>query len=659
MTHVWLIRSDVRNHLIGSASSLLEAQKNFTAWWITQAPLEYSNLPYPPNPVLESALEGVSTLDGLEVSRLMQFLRHALVPDLDDKAFIRWFALVAIPEFKLLPFIRHTFLQYAQDPAPEVQQDTSRPLTRLMLWVWESRDDLKAAFSLAHAQGREGFVAWFYVEGILDMQLFDLLSQKEVAWLQMASSRIPKKRSPAISHHTYFWFIKHHGFETLIDWENPAIRAEMADRATKSLAENGIAQPLQRILNGAVSFQSRFTGTTPDQPLSPSDRILSRPFGVNLVGHGLGSLGIGEDVRMLGEALKAVDIPFCILNRRSACDSEEAWPVITHFSLELPYAYTIVVLTGFDTATLRLDRPDIFDKTFVIGYWPWEIPVWPKVWQGALSLVDEIWASSTYTRNALQQSSPVPVTLMPMAVTLDEVSNLGRTDFDLPEKTFLFLFVFDFRSYLTRKNPWAAIEAFKRAFPKGDEPVGLVLKVSNIDPSEAAWQAFKTSIEGDLRIILIDRNFPRADIPALMRACDSYVSLHRAEGFGRTLAEALLMERSVIATDFSGNTDFVTEETGYPVPFGLIQIPEGEYPFSDGAFWADPDIESAARIFQKVFDHPTEAREKAKLGKALILSRHGAHPVGEAVRSRLLAISHALGDHRFRQDTLSNINDST
>jgi glycosyltransferase involved in cell wall biosynthesis len=173
----------------------------------------------------------------------------------------------------------------------------------------------------------------------------------------------------------------------------------------------------------------------------------------------------------------------------------------------------------------------------------------------------------------------------------------SRKSLGLPDKPFLFLFVFDFNSYLARKNPQAVIAAFQQAFPQGDASVGLVLKTMNSRPNEEAWDDFARQCAADPRIVLLNHTLDRALVLGLVNACDAYVSLHRAEGFGRTLAEAMLLGKPVVGTDFSGSTDFLTTMTGYPVKWRKKMLKTGDYPFietGEGAYWADPDIDHAA-----------------------------------------------------------------
>ena len=183
---------------------------------------------------------------------------------------------------------------------------------------------------------------------------------------------------------------------------------------------------------------------------------------------------------------------------------------------------------------------------------------------------------------------------MPMAVDLPRTDPQPRARFALRDGVFQFLLVFDWQSWPARKNPAGAIEAFRIAFPRGSEPVGLAIKMIGLEPWNSDFRAFKALADTDRRITLLAGTLDRQTLAALYRSCDAYVSLHRAEGFGRTIAEAMLTGKPVVATNWSGNTDFFDATTGCPVEFTLRPVESGEYPYADGQVWAEPDLGSAA-----------------------------------------------------------------
>jgi glycosyltransferase involved in cell wall biosynthesis len=172
-----------------------------------------------------------------------------------------------------------------------------------------------------------------------------------------------------------------------------------------------------------------------------------------------------------------------------------------------------------------------------------------------------------------------------------------RSHYGLPEGKFLFLYIFDFNSSVARKNPMAAVKAFKQAFVLTDDSVGLVFKTMNTKANNPEWLAFLKECQMDRRIHVITETFDRPAVLGLINTCDAYVSLHRAEGFGRTMAEALLLGKPVVATNYSGNVDFIDAESDFLVDYKIINAMDYSYQWVDGAdkqVWADVDINNAA-----------------------------------------------------------------
>jgi len=339
----------------------------------------------------------------------------------------------------------------------------------------------------------------------------------------------------------------------------------------------------------------------------------SYPFGVNLFGYANGELGIGEDVRLVAQALDAQGIPFCIVNVKPGDNVSQQETSADRWLVDEPrYAINIFCTTGIEQVRFGIEQGfDFWQGRYTIGFWPWELPQWPASCEHAYATVDEIWGISEYTAKAYRNAQR-PVIPMSLPVTVDNVAPLGRPDFGLEEGVFLFVFAFDFNSTLARKNPEAVIEAFQKAFPEGSpEPVGLVIKASHIEPRNKAWRRICKLIEKDRRIHVIARTLRRPEVLALYRCCDCFVSLHRAEGFGRGLAEALLLDRQVVATAFSGNLDFCSEDRVGLVRSRPVAVGEREYFHGDGQRWADPDIEHAAEVMRDLYANPKPIKSAA------------------------------------------------
>lgn len=363
--------------------------------------------------------------------------------------------------------------------------------------------------------------------------------------------------------------------------------------------------------------------------------------GALLVGHPYGVLGVGEYVRASAAAFAAAGIPFRIRNTydwgEHLADRHPDFAFWDRLTLDRPYRVNIFHINADEMAEARRHLGDaFFADRYNIAAWHWELSHFPQAWLPALTGIDELWASSRFIRDALLERADVPVTWIPHPV---EVSS-APADVDglrLPGQAFLFLTFFDFTSYLTRKNPIGAVRAFQRAFPRDSAAnVCLVVKANGSQARPEAARTFLASPElADPRILLVDEVMDRRQVLALMRRCDCFVSLHRSEGFGRGLAEALLLGKPVVATGYSGNTDFTTTETAAVVDHRLVPVGSEEYPHAAGQVWAEPDLDHAAVLMRRVADDPDWAASLARNGRQLVEAQHGPESVGRRCRQRL------------------------
>ncbi|UOD51421.1 glycosyltransferase [Orrella daihaiensis] len=330
------------------------------------------------------------------------------------------------------------------------------------------------------------------------------------------------------------------------------------------------------------------------------------PFGVNLVGYAFGELGIGEDVRMAGRALMAAKVPFTLLNFKPGDDIPQNDHSMAQFvSDDSPYAVNIFCMTAQENGRHFLTQgKGRYGGRYNIGYWPWELAGWPRDWELSFDLVDEVWVSTWHTYSALADICPKPLFRMPMAVEIPDITwfktrSHARAHFGLPDQATLFCFSFDFNSSMYRKNPQACVAAFMQAFPVdvfNSDDVGLVIKAHAPSKPNPAWQQLKRLATQDSRIHIIEGTLSKPDLLALYQACDCFVSLHRAEGFGRGIAEALKLGLHVIATGYSGNVDFCEAPGADLVDYQLIPVKSDQYPYAQGQVWADPDVNHAARL---------------------------------------------------------------
>ncbi|WP_170835872.1 glycosyltransferase family 4 protein [Salinicola sp. MIT1003] len=510
------------------------------------------------------------------------------------------------------------------ESAPEAINKVSPTLTRFMQGIWSLRTDLQQAFDIKTPVGQQAFIRWYFVHGVVELGLASLLTTAQLKWLLSAAPGMP--RVPNIL--------------ALIWQGDGALQQRYPDPGADALRqwtrEEGQTQyPILRELRRLAAGSAHDTRTA---NVTASHASGDLPFGLNLIGYARGQFGIGEDVRMAARACEAVGIPFSIYNVEPGREvSQNDNSAEAHVSDQLPYAINLFCTTGIETARLAaLEGRKLFGGRYNIGYWPWELPRWPQEWQHAYALVDEIWASSRFAYQAFAGSSPVPVRHMPMAVTVDTTAHKTRQDFGLPEERFLFVFSFDFLSSLARKNPQACVEAFKCAFPKGSEPVGLVVKAMRASEDNSLWQQLQKDAAADGRIYIINETLSRGEVLDLYRACDGFISLHRSEGFGRGIAEAMLLGKVVITTGFSGNLDFATPGTAALVDHCLTEVQEGQYPFGKGQQWAEPSIDHAAWWMRELLHDSALRSRLARTGQQLVEATYSPTVVGSLYARQLV-----------------------
>ncbi|WP_424137199.1 glycosyltransferase [Roseomonas chloroacetimidivorans] len=258
-------------------------------------------------------------------------------------------------------------------------------------------------------------------------------------------------------------------------------------------------------------------------------------------------------------------------------------------------------------ALLALGRRAIRGKR-VIGVWNWELPALPPDWNRGFAACHAIWVGTEFVAQACRRPDGPPVHVVPYPLPRPTPSALGRADFGLPEKAFVTLSVFDAASSLARKNPLGAIEAHRRAF--GDDPGHLLLlKTHGTDRAGRGWAEVAAAAAARPNVRVMDAVLPRGDLWALMAASDALLSLHRSEGYGFAIAEMMELGRPVVATGWSGNTDFMRGPGCYPVGCALVPArdPQDTYDMPT-ACWAEPDLAQAAAALRRIAGDPALRR---------------------------------------------------
>ncbi len=290
---------------------------------------------------------------------------------------------------------------------------------------------------------------------------------------------------------------------------------------------------------------------------------------------------------------------------------------------------------------------------YLIAMWYWELPALPQEMIREIARVDEIWVASEFVRDVFLRYTTKPVLVMPCVVEPVADPTVTRESLGLPASdVVVYLVTFDANSTIARKNPYGAIKAFEEAFGTQRRDVQLVVKVINLADYPVVRRDLRRHVER-LGGLLIESDMAAGEIAALIKLSDVYVSMHRSEGFGLGLAEAMYFGRPVIATGNSGNMDFMNSLNSCLVGYRsmvvhrneLMDNPTAMVLYQPGNLWVDPDVHDAARLMRWLFEHPEERDRLGRLGAADIRERFSSAAAGRAMRERLEVVARMLGEH--------------
>lgn len=414
--------------------------------------------------------------------------------------------------------------------------------------------------------------------------------------------------------------------------------------------QSAFPQPLYENAEGYRNWcrtHGRTDGPLPDWALPGEPVAAAEPvdeFGVNVAGYLTAELGLGEMGRIVHRVARHADVPVV------SVVEDHSLSRLVRTGLDRPdtagrpkYPVSVIAVNADYTSLLLASHPEVGHHRYRIGLWAWELEDFPAPLHSAFDLVDEVWTISEFCRTAIAAHATVPVKVFPMPVAdPGEPVRVPRRPGDVTR----FLFAFDFNSTGQRKNPWGLVTAFQRAFP-GRDDVRLVIKATNSHLHAAAAERLRYLVGDDDRIELMERYLTVDELNDLYAGSDAYVSLHRSEGFGLTVAEAMVRGMPVISTDYSSTTEFVDERVGWPIPFTMVEVGEGWAPYQAEASWAEPDLDAAAAAMREVADDPAEAARRGAAAREHLLRNRSVDAAAAWIREQL---STAYRTWQERQD---------
>ena len=358
--------------------------------------------------------------------------------------------------------------------------------------------------------------------------------------------------------------------------------------------------------------------------------------GVNVIGHFCYPSGLRVSVESIVEGLRLAGVPTSL--RDVVTDAKDEPRHADYHGLE---CHDITVLHTqpepfFDVVYERAHLAPSARRSYRIAYWYWEFDRIPEAWIAHAAKVDEVWAATEFGARGLRERLQIPVRTLFPGVRLAPFTVRPKGHFGLADAEFTFLFSFHMVSVMERKNPLGLIRAFKKAFSDG-EAVRLVLKTSFGDRHPVQMRELREAAAG-APITVIDEVYSPDEVLSLVDACDAYVSLHRSEGLGLTMAEAMLMGKPVVATGFSGNVDFMDEDNSLLVPYRLVPLGTSVPPYDAGLHWADPSLDEAARMMRRLYEDQSWARELGARALKSARTNLSLEAAGQRIAARLAEI---------------------
>lgn len=392
--------------------------------------------------------------------------------------------------------------------------------------------------------------------------------------------------------------------------------------------------PLSYLSKAKKYYMNRNTSKLKYEKIIPFEKEHNED-GVNLIGNIRGDSGLGQSCRLVAWELKESGIPFGVFEHHisdmfsmndKSCDA---------MIVDAPkYNVNLFHINAheFTISYMQLGKK-VWDYRYNIAFWLWELEEFPEEWVGCIDILDEIWTPSEFVSEALRKVTDKPVTTIPYHVEAPIDEKYDRKYFGLPENKFLFLMMYDSGSMMERKNPLGVLEAFKKAFSKDNQGVGLVIKLNGKRQEDI--DKITEYLDGYTNVYFMTDILSKVEVNSLIADVDVFVSMHRAEGFGLVMAEAMLNGTPCIATNWSANTEFMNSSVACMLDYQLVPLKEDIGPFKKGNRWADPDVDQAAEFMKRLFEDTEFYGDISDKAQEYITEKLGMQRITGLIEGRL------------------------
>jgi glycosyltransferase involved in cell wall biosynthesis len=370
-----------------------------------------------------------------------------------------------------------------------------------------------------------------------------------------------------------------------------------------------------------------------------------RDGGVDVVGFTRAETGLGENLRSVVRVAQQAGVPVSAVELEFELGVRRMDRSVDAVLVDAPARAVRIYALNPDLLgqVLMPCRRDGKYDHYRVGCWAWELERLPASWKAATEWMDEIWGISDFVRDSIARATNKPVFTLSSSIQPPAPSRVyRREEFGIPQDAVVFLYSFAYESYVSRKNPWATIRAFRRAFPLHVRDACLVVKTSASARFVDMARALREEAAGDPRILFIDAILTRDEVAGLQHCCDVYVSLHRSEGFGFGIAECMSIGKLAIATAYSANLDFMKSDNSLLVDYDLVPVGAGNYVDTDGQLWAEARLDDAADKMRAAYESRSMRDDMGRRAASFIEAHFSPQAVGAVFRGHIERIHRGL-----------------